>query len=274
MSDARKSAANNSDTDNDDKVAVVTGAAVGLGQGIARRLAEDGFAVVLQDINADALDKTREEFERRGFRVAGIVGDVSKKEDQEATVQAAVDSFGHLDVFVSNAGITSVKPFLQITEEEMSKVFSVNVFGTAVFATQAAAEQFIRQGTRGKVIIACSDSGEMTAPYLGTYSASKFAVKAFVQTAAQELAAHGITVNCYCPGVSPTPMWHKIDADMMKADPSLKPGDAYRKFTSQIALGRPETPEDVAGVVSFLASSDADYITGQSLIVDGGFVYR
>ena len=123
-----------------------------------------------------------------------------------AVVQAAVDSFGHLDVFVSNAGITSVKRFMQITRDELLKVFSVNVFGTAVFAAQAAAEQFIKQGTKGKVIIACSDSGEMTAPYLGTYSASKFAVKAFVQTAAQELAAHRITVNCYCPGVSPTPM--------------------------------------------------------------------
>ncbi|WP_257613522.1 SDR family oxidoreductase, partial [Oenococcus oeni] len=149
----------------------------------------------------------------------------------------------------------------------------INVFGT-VFGTQAAAKQFIKQHSKGKIINACSIAGQESYTMLGTYSATKHAVRAFTQVAAKELAKHQITVNAYCPGVAKTKMWDRIDEEMVKSDPSLKPGDAFKKYSSEIALGRYEKPDDVANLVDFLASSKSDYITGQAILVDGGLVYR
>ncbi|KRL05116.1 acetoin reductase [Liquorilactobacillus oeni] len=257
----------------ENRVAVVTGSAGGLGRAIAQRLAQNGFKVMLHDINKDLLSKTVKEFEQEGFNAAYFVGDVSKKADQEKLVKTTVEKFGHLDVFINNAGVEAVGPFLKIGEDELQKLFNVNVFGT-VYGTQAAAEQFIRQDTKGKIINACSIAGHEAYAMLGTYSATKHAVRAFTQVAAKELAAKHVTVNAYCPGVAKTKMWNRIDEEMVKADPSLKPGEAFDKYASEIALGRYEKPRDVANLVKFLASEDSDYITGQAILVDGGLVYR
>lgn len=255
------------------KVAVITGSAGGLGRGIAERLSQDGFSIVIQDINKEALDVTLNELKNEGIDVAGYVSDVSKKEEQEQLVAFAVDTFGRLDVFINNAGVEAVTPFAQITEKELEFTFHVNVFGT-VYGTQAAAAQFIKQGSKGKIINACSIAGHESYEMLGTYSASKHAVRSFTQSSSKELAKHQITVNAYCPGVAKTKMWDRIDAEMVKADPSLKPGEPFATFTAGISLGRYQVPEDVANLVSFLASSDADYITGQAILTDGGMVYR
>ncbi|WP_207369269.1 acetoin reductase [Heyndrickxia coagulans] len=255
------------------KVAIVTGSAGGLGKGIAERLCSDGFSVVVHDINEQLLNETVNEFKNKGYDVIGVKGDVSKRNDQFNLVKKGVEKFGHLDVFVNNAGIDAVSPFLEITEEQLNKLFSINVNGV-VFGTQAAAEQFISQKSKGKIINACSIAGHEAYEMLGTYSATKHAVKSFTHSAAKELAKYQITVNAYCPGVAKTKMWDRIDEEMVKYSDDLKPGEAFEKFSSEIALGRYQTPEDVANLVSFLASDDADYITGQAILTDGGLVYR
>lgn len=255
------------------KVAIVTGSAGGLGKGIAERLCSDGFSVVVHDINEQLLNETVNEFKNKGYDVIGVKGDVSKRNDQFNLVKKGVEKFGHLDVFVNNAGIDAVSPFLEITEEQLNKLFSINVNGV-VFGTQAAAEQFIIQKSKGKIINACSIAGHEAYEMLGTYSATKHAVKSFTHSAAKELAKYQITVNAYCPGVAKTKMWDRIDEEMVKYSDDLKPGEAFEKFSSEIALGRYQTPEDVANLVSFLASDDADYITGQAILTDGGLVYR
>ncbi|ALA52170.1 acetoin reductase [Shouchella clausii] len=255
------------------KVAIVTGSAGGLGKGIAERLCKDEFSVVLHDINESLLNETVSEFGKKGYNVIGVKGDVAKREDQFNLVKEAVNTFGRLDVFVNNAGIDAVSPFLEITEDQLNKLFSINVNGV-VFGTQAAAEQFINQKSKGKIINACSIAGHESFEMLGTYSATKHAVKSFTHSAAKELAKHQITVNAYCPGIAKTKMWDRIDEEMVKYSDDLKPGEAFEQYSSQIALKRYQTPEDVANLVSFLASDEADYITGQAILTDGGLVYR
>lgn len=255
------------------KTAVITGSAGGLGKGIAERLANDGFNLVLQDLNEELLLETEKEFKNKGFNVVAFKSDVSVKKEQRELVQFAVTEFGQLDVFVNNAGVDAVSPFLEIDEEQLNKLFNVNVYGT-VFGTQAAADQFKKQNTGGKIINACSIAGHESYEMLGTYSATKHAVRSFTQTAAKELAQDGITVNAYCPGVAKTKMWDRIDEEMVKYNDEMQPGDAFEEFSSAIKLGRYQEPKDVANLVSFLASEDSGYITGQSILTDGGLVYR
>ena len=160
-----------------------------------------------------------------------------------------------------------------LLEPLMTMIVLSVVFGT-LFGIQAAANQFIKQKSKGKIINACSIAGHESYEVLGTYSATKHSVRSFTQTAAKELADKGITVNAYCPGVAKTEMWDRIDEEMVKLDDSLEIGDAFEAFSSEIKLGRYQEPSDVANLVSFLASNDSDYITGQSILTDGGLVYR
>lgn len=256
-----------------EKVAIITGSGGGLGKGIAQRLAKDGFKVVLNDINEDLLNPTVEEFKKQGYDVIGVKGDVSKRDDQFKLVSETVNAFGRLDVFINNAGIDVVTPFLDVDENQLNRTFSINVNGV-VFGTQAAAEQFIKQESKGKIINACSIAGHESYEMLSTYSATKHAVKSFTHSSAKELAKHNIRVNAYCPGVAGTAMWDRIDEEMVKYHDDMEPGDAFKQFSGNILLGRPQEPEDVANLVSFLASDDADYITGQAIVTDGGLVFR
>lgn len=254
------------------RAAVITGSAAGLGKGIAERLAKDGFKVVLSDINEDALAKTEQEFRDAGHDVLAVRADVSKREDQTRLVKAATDKFGRVDVFVNNAGIESVGPLSDIDGDEVDKVMNINVKGV-LFGTQAAAEQMKRQDGVGKIINACSIAGHESYEMLGLYCASKFAVRALTVAAAKELAKHDIRVNAYCPGVAGTSMWDRIDAAFAEHT-GAKPGETFKEFSANILVGRTQEPEDVANLVSFLASSDSDYITGQAIISDGGMVFR
>lgn len=256
-----------------EKVAIITGSGGGLGKGIAQRLAKDGFKIVLNDINEELLNPTLEEFKNEGYDAIGVKGDVSKRVDQFKLVAEAVNAFGCLDVFVNNAGIDVVTPFLDVDENQLNRAFSINVNGV-VFGTQAAAEQFIKQESKGKIINACSIAGHESYEMLSTYSATKHAVKSFTHSSAKELAKHNIRVNAYCPGVAGTAMWDRIDEEMVKYYDDMEPGDAFKQFSGNILLGRPQEPEDVANLVSFLASDDADYITGQAIVTDGGLVFR
>jgi meso-butanediol dehydrogenase/(S,S)-butanediol dehydrogenase/diacetyl reductase len=255
------------------RVAVVTGGAAGLGNGIARRLAADGLAVVLSDLDADKLASARQRMEADGHAVETFQGDVARREDQQALVARAVEAFGRLDVFVNNAGIEQVKPLDEVGPDDLERIFRINVFGM-LYGMQAAAAQMRTQDDGiGKIINACSIAGHESYEMLGSYCATKHAVRSLTQTAAKEYARDGITVNAYCPGVAGTSMWTRID-QAMGHYMGTGPGEAFEKFSAGILLGRTQEPEDVGNLVSFLASTDSDYITGQSIVTDGGMVFR
>ncbi len=154
----------------------------------------------------------------------------------------------------------------------MTSIFKVNVDGV-LWGIQAAAESFKKRGVKGRIINAASIAAHEGYAMLGAYCGTKFAVRSLTIVAARELAQYGITCNSYCPGIVDTNMWTQIDADFAK-ETGVNVGQTYEDFCKGIALGRPQTPEDVANLVSFFASPDADYITGQCYITDGGIVYR
>lgn len=256
------------------RVALVTGAAQGIGRGIALQLAEDGLAVAVADLEqqADKGEGVVQEITNAGGQAVFLPIDVAKKDSFEAAVDTAVEQLGGLDVLVNNAGIAQVKPLLEVTEEELQKVFAVNVH-SIYFGIQAAVRKFDELGVKGKIINAASIAAIQGFPILSAYSASKFAVRGITQAAAQELAPKGHTVNAYGPGIVGTGMWDLIDEELHKING--KPiGQNLQENVDTIALGRIETPEDVAGVVSFLADARSDYVTGQVILVDGGMLYN
>ncbi|KAB1662226.1 acetoin reductase [Pseudoclavibacter chungangensis] len=258
----------------DTRVALVTGSGQGIGRGIALKLASDGFDIAVADLpfQEEKAAGVVKEIEALGRKAFFTPVDVSDKTQIEAAVAATVDTLGGFDVIVNNAGIAQIKPFLDITEEDLDKIFKINV-NSVVFGTQAAAKSFIERGVKGRIISAASIASIKGFPILGAYSASKFAVRGFTQVAAQELAPKGITVNAYAPGIVGTGMWDLIDKELSKING--KPvGQNLKENVDSIALGRIETPDDVAGVVSFFASENADYVTGQVLLVDGGMLYN
>ena len=252
------------------KVALVTGAGMGIGKAIAERLARDGFAVAVNDISADIAEATAAELKAAGAKATPAQADVSNREQVFAMVEKVVADLGRLDVLVSNAGIVQVDPILAITEADFDKLFAINVKGV-LWCAQAAAQQMIAQGGGGKIINAASSAAHMSHAVLGTYGASKFSVRALTHVMAQEFAQHGITVNSYCPGIVDTGMWDTIDSRAAEVL-QIPEGAMKQKALEGIVLGRLQTPADVANFVSFLASDDADYITGQNILTDGGMV--
>ncbi len=254
------------------KTILVTGASQGIGRGIALRLAKDGANIALVDIKADKLDSVRKEVEALGVRATTFRADVSKRDEVYAAIDHAEKELGGFDAIVNNAGIAQVKPLADVGPEDLERIFRINVDGV-VWGIQAAAKKFQARGHKGKIINASSIAGHDGFAMLGVYSATKFAVRALTQAAAKEYASHGITVNAYCPGIVGTDMWVEIDERFAELTGAPK-GETYKKYVEGIALGRAQTPEDVAALVAFLASDDSDYITGQAILTDGGIVYR
>ncbi len=250
--------------------AVVTGAGRGIGRGIALRLARDGHAVAVNDVNKAGAEEVAAEITAAGGRAIAIAADVTDRDAVFAMVDQVAADLGSVDVMVANAGIAQVKTLLEVTPEDLATIFGVNVYGV-VYCLQAAAEKMIAQGTGGKIINAASIAAHSGFNYLGHYSATKFAVRALTQAAAKELAQHRITVNAYCPGIVGTDMWDLID-EKLGAYLGTAKGEALANYSQLIALGRVQTPEDVAGFVSYLAGPDSDYMTGQSVMIDGGIV--
>ena len=249
--------------------AMVTGGARGIGKAIAERLARDGFVVSVADLPA-AQDQV-------GAVVAGLADphaalglsvDVADADSVQRAVSEHVRKFGGLDVMVANAGIAVTAPMLEITAAQWQQTMDVNVKGV-LHCYQSGARQMIAQGRGGRLIGAASVAAHRGGKWQSAYSASKFAVRGMSQSIAQELAEHQITVNVYSPGVVSTPMWEGIDAEMTRRL-GTEVGSEMAGMIAGIPLGRLETPADVAGVVAFLASPEAGYITGQSIVVDGG----
>ncbi|KAJ5224054.1 hypothetical protein N7468_008596 [Penicillium chermesinum] len=239
------------------KTAIVTGGARGIGQGIALKLASTGYDVTIADLPSMSGEATAtaKQIEGLGRKAFVALGDVSVRSSVERMVADHVKNLGPLFTMVANAGVCEIKPLLDVTEEDMRRMYSVNVFGL-FNCYQAAAKQMISQGTPGRLI----------------GGASKFAVRGLTQGMAMEMAPYGIRVNAYCPGIHATPMWDEIDASLGKLEGRAK-GETLKKYSEAIALGRTGTPEDVAKLVAFLASDESEYMTGQSICIDGGIIF-
>jgi len=253
--------------------AVVTGAGHGLGRAIAVRLANDGLNVVVNDLPSkqDLLDSLVKEIEASGHKATSFATDVTVEDNVKALVAHCVSTYGSLDVMVCNAGTAYVKSILDCTLEDMEGLFAIN-FRAAWFGYRCAAQQMIKQGNGGRIIGAASAVAKKGYPFMSVYSATKFAIRGLTQSAAQEWGAHGITVNAYCPGIVWTPLIEQLGASLgaVVGQADLDPKEMWAK---SCALGRIGDPKDVAGLVSFLASKDSSFITGQSLLVDGGSLF-
>lgn len=254
------------------KTALITGAGQGIGRGIALRLAKDGANIGIVDMNEEKMMAVAKEVEALGRKATIFKADVSVRDEVFKAVDHVEEKLGGFDIMVNNAGIAQVKPLLDVNPEELEKIFRINVFGV-LWGIQAAAKKLMDKKRKGKIISACSIAGHEGYAMLGVYSSTKFAVRGFTQAAAKEFASAGINVNCYCPGVVGTDMWTEIDKRFSEVT-GAKIGETYDKYVGGIALGRAETPDDVASFVSYLASPDSDYMTGQSPLIDGGMVYR
>lgn len=254
------------------KVALVTGAGQGIGRAIALRLASDGADIAIVDVNPGKIESVAEEIRHLGRKATVFMADVTKRDEVFAAVSHVEKELGGFDIMVNNAGIAQIQPIADVTQEEFDKIIQVNVAGV-LWGIQAAAAKFKERKQKGKIISASSIAGHEGFPLLGVYSATKFAVRALTQAAAKEFASDGITVNAYSPGVVGTDMWVEIDRRMAEIT-GAKIGESYDKFVGGIALGRAQTPEDVAAFVSYLAGPDSDYMTGQAPMIDGGLVYR
>lgn len=263
---------------NKNKVAIVTGGVQGIGRGITERLIHDGFKIVIGDYSADT-DKAVQALKKEGADVAGIQVDTAKKSDVQKLVDFAVKTFGHLDVMVNNAGVVLTASVDDTKESDLERLYQINVYGV-IYGIQAAVAVMrnnpIKEGSelRGKIINACSIAGHKGFALLSAYSGTKFAVRGITQAAAQEYAKDKITINNYCPGIVGTDMWKKIDADLAKYLGTTPDGAAFKKYTELVSLGRGSVPADLGKVVSFLASPDSDYMTGQSIIHDGGIFFN
>lgn len=255
----------------DGRVCIVTGAAQGIGAAIAQCLAREGASVTIGDLNLEGARGVARRIENEGGRATAVSVDVADRQQVRFMIQHTIDTFGALHVMFNNAGFNRPMRFLDVTEENWESVLRVNALGVLI-GIQEAAKQMISQGGGGKIINTASIAGRQGYPSFAPYSASKFAVVALTQAGARALAEHHITVNAFSPGVVDTPLWEKLDKDLMAIGDSEREGQAMQDFAAGILIGRPAQPEDIAGTALYLATFQSDYMTGQVVMIDGGMV--
>jgi NAD(P)-dependent dehydrogenase (short-subunit alcohol dehydrogenase family) len=255
------------------KTVVVTGSGKqkGLGQGILQRFADEGANCVVSDIIIDGeAEAVAEELRARGVKVAMLACDVSDAAQCNALVAKTIDHFGHVDVFVNNAGIGfMMKPMLEVDPADWAKVIAVNLSG-AFYGTQAAAKAMITAGKGGRIINIASQAAKTGFPHLPAYVSSKHGMIGLTRATALELGAHGITVNAVCPNHVTTGLG-ALQNDYFSKLLGFESVEAYlANMAAKNPMGRPGLPSDTAATCAWLASDDACYITGEAINVSGG----
>lgn len=242
----------------DGKVAIVTGAGQGIGRGIALALAKEGAAVVIAEMNEEAAGSTASEIKELGMKALAITCNVRKRQDVEAVVAAAVDEFGTIDILVNNAQAARPAPLEEHTDEDMALALESGLMGTFYFM-QTCFPYFKEHG--GKIINFASGAGLLGLANFASYAATKEGIRGLTRVASREWGKHNINVNVVCPcGNSPGQIWW---AETMP--------DQYQAFLATVPMGRiGDCEKDIGRAVVFLASPDSDYITGQTIMVDGG----
>ena len=243
-----------------DRVAIVTGAAQGIGYAIAARLVEEGARVVVCDLDEARSSEAAHRLDASGKRVVARAGDVSKKATAVALVDTAVEAFGAVDILVNNAGVTHAAEFLDLDEADFDRVLAINL-KSMFLCGQAAARRMVAQGKGGAVVNLSSVNAVLAIPNQVPYCVSKGGIAQLTKVMALSLASHGIRVNAIGPGTIATEMAKKA---------VLGSEEAKRKILSRTPMGRLGEPEEIASIAAFLASDDASYVTGQTIYPDGG----
>ncbi|WP_027794054.1 glucose 1-dehydrogenase [Paraburkholderia acidipaludis] len=250
------------------KVVVVTGGSRGIGLGIAERFAQEG-AKVCVSANEKSVHDAATRLRDAGFDAIAVEADVTQKAEVVALYDEVAAKLGEVDISVQNAGVITIAKLQDLSEAEWDKVLAVNTKGVFL-CCQEAATRMLRAGKGGRLINTASGQARQGFVYTPHYAASKFGVVGITQSLAKELAPTGITVNAFCPGIISTDMWAYNDEAWGKLLGDYQPGELMAEWVENIPMKRAGTGKDVAGLVSFLASDDAAYITGQTINVDGG----
>jgi meso-butanediol dehydrogenase/(S,S)-butanediol dehydrogenase/diacetyl reductase len=245
----------------DGQAAFITGAGSGIGRGTAVRLARDGANICITDIDTDGANETAAMVREFGRDALVVKTNVASKSQVQAAADQCVSEFGRMDVAVANAGIARGAPLLEMELKDWQDQLDINL--TGVFLTvQAAAQRMARLGNGGRIICISSLAAVNTGAGIWSYSATKAGVRMLVRGWGQELGPHGITVNAIGPGVIDTPLAHGLAGD--------EGGPIRTALESRTPVGRAGRPSDIAGLISFLASQDAEFMTGSYLLMDGG----
>ena len=245
------------------KTALVTGAGQGIGRAIALALARDGAQVAVLDVVKENAEAVRREIEALGVKGLALVVDLRRRAEVERGIAELIAQWGQLDIVVNNAGWDRMQPFLESEEDTWDKIIGINFKGT-LYVLKAALPHMIQRAAGGRVITIASDAGRVGSSNEAVYAGTKGALIAFSKTIAREVARHGITVNVVCPGITETALLQGMREE------SPKNARVIEAIGRAIPLGRTGQPEDIAAAVAFLASPEANYITGQTLSVSGG----
>jgi NAD(P)-dependent dehydrogenase (short-subunit alcohol dehydrogenase family) len=242
------------------KKALVTGAGRGIGRGIVDIFVEEGADVAVNDIDARSADEVVAAVRAKGRQAIAVVGDVSKRGDVEPTIERAWRELGGLDILVNNAGIETIVPFLELTDEQWTRLVDVNLRAPWL-CSQVFCRRAIAEGRKGSIVHLGSIQAAKVLPGRTHYAPAKLALEALTRNMSAEVTPQGIRVNCVHPGLIDTPMTEWV----------MKAPDILPLVLAQISLGRAGVAQEIGRVVAFLASDEASYLTGQSIFVDGGW---
>jgi meso-butanediol dehydrogenase / (S,S)-butanediol dehydrogenase / diacetyl reductase len=252
---------------------VVTGGARGIGLAIAQHMASTGYGVVIADLDETAGTAAADGIVASGGRAIFCSVDVTDRAKVAQAVDACERAFSYIHAMVNNAGFNRPQNFLETTEENWNQIMKVNGLGVMI-GIQEAAKAMIARGHKGRIVNTASIAGRSGDGQWAPYCASKAAVISLTQAGARALAAHGINVNAFAPGVVETDLWTQLDLDLIALGKASRPGEAIENFARNIPLGRTSRPEDIVGTVAFLISPASAYMTGQCLMIDGGMVMQ
>lgn len=247
------------------RVALITGAARGIGRSFAQRYIEEGASVIIGDINIERAKETASEL---GDQCIAIQLDVTKQESIDACVAESIQRMGKIDILINNAALFSAAPTVEIERKDFDLLYAVNVAGS-LFTLQAVAKHMIERGEGGKIINMASQAGRRGEPLVAVYCSTKAAIISLTQSFGLDLIKYGINVNAISPGVVDGEHWDGVDAFFAKYE-NLQPGEKKKQVAAAVPHGRMGTAEDLTGMAVFLASDDADYVVAQTYNVDGG----